>query len=206
MSIASYRTHWSAIESAIEVRNDPEELRVLKTVGVLNLLNVDDLRPTEEAVCWAVGGTAKTERRNAAEALKKLVSGKVLHFRGEARGYSLWPYTNVDIDSRMDEAKRTIPSVSRISQAINEQLDTRPIVARSHYIKTGNLRYFDVVYCNVLDLADKANNPDSQADGLILFRSAKPKPSTKKPRRLPGNFPTTAGSSDALPSLARSII
>jgi hypothetical protein len=100
--------------------------------------------------------------------LKKLERSRVIHFRGEVRGYSLWPYTSVDIESRLSEAKRVLPKVSKVSQAIADHLDSRPIVARAHYIQTGNLRYFDVVYCNPDELDEKASSYETAADGVIF--------------------------------------
>ena len=170
LAVASYRTHWNVIESVIEARNseDLSELRVLKTVGVLNLLNAADLVPTEEAIVWAVGGGSKAEQAKVRGVLKKLVKARVMYFRGEARGYSLWPYTSVDIEGRLDEAKRAIPTLSQIAQAITDQLDPQPIVVRAHYIKTGNLRYFDVVYCRPGELLDRASAHNTLADGVIF--------------------------------------
>jgi hypothetical protein len=170
LAVASYRTHWNVIESKIDSypADRTLELRVLKTIGVLNLLNADDLRPTRDAVCWAVGGNSEGERQLVSRLLKKL-SGRELHFRGETRGYSLWPYTSVDIDGRLSEAGRAIPQVVKVAEAIRQQLDCRPVVARAHYINTGNLRYFDVVYCEPEELAQRASEPVAgQADGIIL--------------------------------------
>ena len=171
LAVASYRTHWNVIESVIETRSGDNffELQVLKTIGVLNLLDTDDLRPTKDAIAWSVGGNSRAEREKTFAALKKLVSARALHYRGEKRGYSLWPYTSVDIDARLIEAKRAIPEVRAVAKAIREQLDTRPIVARGHYIKTGNLRYFDVVYCEPDELQEQASRQhEGQADGVIL--------------------------------------
>ncbi len=171
LAVASYRTHWSVIESKIDAypADNALEVRVLKTVGVLNLLNSDDLRPTREALCWAVAGHSEEDRRQVSRLLKK-IEGRDLHFRGESRGYSLWPYTSVDIDARLDEAKRAIPEVVRVAEAIRQQLDSRPVVARAHYIRTGNLRYFDIVYCESGELEQKASEPPiSRADGIILI-------------------------------------
>ena len=170
LAVASYRSHWNVIESVIEARNsdDPLELRVLKTIGVLNLLNAAGLLPTEEALVWAVGGGSKTEQAKIRAVLKKLIKARVLYFRGETRGYSLWPYTSVDIEARVDEAKRAIPTLSQIAQAITNQLDPQPIVARAHYIKTGNLRYFDVVYCKPSEVLDRASYHATLADGVIF--------------------------------------
>lgn len=170
LAAASYRAHWNVIESVLEAftSDDPLEHRVLKTVAVLNLLSAEDLLPTEPAICAAVVGCSHHERHRVTAALRKLQRSRVLHFRGAGRGFSVWPYTSVDIEARLDEAKRALPQVSQVAHAITDQLDTRPIVARAHYIRTGNLRYFDVVYCNPSDLEEKAHSHTSEADGVIL--------------------------------------
>lgn len=170
LGAVGYRTHWNVIESTIETHNaaDPLELRVLKTVGILNLIGADDLRPTQNAVTLAVAGDSAKHQSDVIKLLARLTGQRFLHFRGEARGYSLWPYTSVDIDARLEEAKRVNPHVPKISQAITDELDTQPIVARAHYIRSGNLRYFDVVYCRPDELAVKANGYQTSADGFIL--------------------------------------
>jgi hypothetical protein len=48
-------------------------------------------------------------------------------------------------------------------------LDTRPIVARRHYISTGNLRNFEVVYCNLGELQSLIKTPLNEADGRIVI-------------------------------------
>jgi hypothetical protein len=170
LGVVSYRTHWNVIESTIETHNasDPLELRVLKTVGILNLISADDLRPTNDAVALAVAGDSSKQQAEVAKLLARLTGQRYLHFRGETRGYSLWPYTSVDIDTRLEEAKRVNPHVPKISQAIADELDTQPIVARAHYIRSGNLRYFDVVYCRPNELTAKAGEYQTSADGFIL--------------------------------------
>jgi len=169
LGVMSYRSHWNVIESVIEAHpENPLEIQILKSIGILNLLDVDDLRPTSQAICWAVAGGAKRRQAPVMRALEKLVESKRLYFRGESRGYSLWPYTSVDIEARLNEAKKAIPHVAQISEVITEQLDARPVVARAHYIRTGNLRYFDVVYCKPEELQERAEQYQTQADGFIL--------------------------------------
>jgi len=170
LGAVGYRTHWNVIESTVEAfqPEDPIELRVLKTVGLLNLLNVDDLLPTHDAVCWAVGGNSAPDRREVSGMLEKIADTPALYFRGKSRGYSVWAHTSVDIDARLEEAKRAIPFVGSISEAISHQLPSQPIVARAHYIRTGNLRYFEVVYCQPGELIEKAASHQTRADGFIL--------------------------------------
>lgn len=170
LGAATYRSHWNVIESTIESYqpDDPEELRVLKTVGILNLLNADDLLPTADAVTWAVAGNSVKARDKVAKILEAIADTPALYFRGQGRGYSVWPHTSVDLDARLADAKVAVPFVGSISEAIATQLPLQPIVARAHYIKTGNLRYFDIVYCQPEELAQHAAEYSTRADGYIL--------------------------------------
>lgn len=170
LAVASYRTHWSVIESVVESfpAHDTLDVQVMKAVGMLNLLNSDEALPTEEAVSWAVAGADEAGRDQVKEVLRRLRSNKHLFFRGAGRGYCLWPHSSVDIDARYEDAKRAIPAVDSWAQAISRLLDTRPLVARRHYIEKGNLRYLRVVYCSVAELADRAKQEPVDADGQIL--------------------------------------
>lgn len=174
LNSASFRSHWNVIESTIESfpENDDEGrlgLRILKTVGLLTLLNSEDLVPTEEAIAWSVGGNSEEARKSVVEALTKIASTTFLHFRGPTRGYSIWPHTSVDLDEGFSKAKDAIPYVGSIAEAITSLLPSQPLVARSHYIKTGNLRYFDVVHCQPEQLMELASSYRSSADGFILI-------------------------------------
>ncbi|NLH76575.1 MAG: hypothetical protein GX465_06015 [Acidobacteria bacterium] len=171
LAVVSYRSRWSVIESVVEGFNtdDPIELHVLKTIGILNLINSDDLLPTEERVVWAIGGESETSRQRAEKAISRLRHRGVLHHRGAGRGYCLWPYTSVDIERAYDEASRQVPGVQSVPHSIANILDVRPIVARRHYIETGNLRYFDVSYCAVNELSYNIESLDAKADGHIII-------------------------------------
>ncbi len=192
LAVASYRTHWNVIESLIEAQgsDDGVALEVLKTVGVVNLLNAEDIRATRDAICWAIGGSSNRKRSEVAKALKRLVAKRLLHYRGEGRGYSIWAYTSVDLDGRYQDAKRAIPEIDSVSKAVKEQLDTRPIVARAHYIKTGNLRYFAVIFCHPEQLVDEDIIPnDTRADGVILVPLCETRAETESARAIAAKIP-----------------
>ena len=59
INLSSTQTHWMTVESIVSSyeTDDILELQVLKTVGILNLLNANDLLPTESIVVRAVAGT-----------------------------------------------------------------------------------------------------------------------------------------------------
>ena len=165
----SYRPHWNLIESMVESypTDVAVELEVLKTIGVLNLVNSSEFAATAEAVSLSVAG-ADADEAKAVKATLRRLQGKVLYNRGKASGYSLWPYTSVDLDKRYQDASAAIGPVKKVGTAIERYLEVQPIVARRHYIQTGNLRHFDVHYCPVAALLPLLDGGSSKADGRII--------------------------------------
>ncbi len=171
LAVQSYRSHWNQIESVIESfhATDETELEVLKTVGVLNLVDVPVLTASEAAVLACLGGRTASRRDRIKEAITKLHKAKrVVYYRGEAGGYCLWPHTSVNLERAYEDGRRRLGSAQRISSLIERDLETRPIVARRHYIETGNLRHFEVRYTPVPDLTSAMALDAARADGLIV--------------------------------------
>ncbi|MCR4319661.1 MAG: hypothetical protein NUV74_04910, partial [Candidatus Brocadiaceae bacterium] len=154
LSVQSYRSHWNQIDSLIEsfATEHVLELNILKTVGILNLLNCSDLLATEETITLAIAGTNSSnltpkQIRTAIETLQK--GKRVLYRRGAAGGFCLWPHTSVDLEQAYERASRALGTLNRIANMVKDYIEPRPIVARRHYIQSGNLRYFEVRYCSV---------------------------------------------------------
>jgi len=165
----SYRTHWTLIESMVESFSSADELdqRIVKTVGILNLLDQTELAPTREAIVAAVAsGRGVTESRVVA-ALERLHTGRVLYRRGSSGAYCLWSHTSVDLEAAFERATKAIGSLGQVGAYLKDILETRPLVARRHYIQTGNLRYFSVHYCPVGEL-EKAVAENPAADGAVV--------------------------------------
>jgi hypothetical protein len=172
LSIQSYRSHWNQIESVIESFpiEDEIELQVLKTIGLLNLLDVDSLLPSNTAIELAVGGGIPAERNRVKRAVAKLQKVKhVLYNRGVAGGYCLWPHTSVNLEKAYSEALKALGSPQSIASLIQNELQTRPIVARRHYIETGNLRHFEIQYVSVASLSSVLEANPASADGRIVI-------------------------------------
>ena len=69
------QTHWSVVDSVISgyTSNDDLEMEVLKTVGMLNLLNANDLLPTEALIVRTVAKqTRKYSRQRVTDAIDTL--------------------------------------------------------------------------------------------------------------------------------------
>lgn len=171
LSVQSYRSHWNQIDSMIESfsTDDAVDLQVLKTVGLLNMLDSHNLLPSEQVVRSAVFGEGAASGRVAKAKIHELQRGRrVLYFRGAAGGYCLWPHTSINLEKAYEDASRSLGTAQRISSLIQHYLETRPLVARRHYIQTGNLRHFSVRYLPTNEL-DTAFDAASTSDGVIII-------------------------------------
>lgn len=172
LSVQSYRSHWNQIDSLIESFPAESELdlRILKTVGLLNLLDSSNLLASEKAVTLAVAGEETAESGRVGDAIRKLQKEKrVLYHRGAAGGFCLWPHTSVNLEKAYEKAARALgPSPQRVSSLIHSYLETRPLVARRHYIETGNLRHFEVRFSPVAELPEGLKFRHDTADGVIV--------------------------------------
>ena len=172
LSVQSYRSHWNHIESLIRSfpsQNDIE-IAVLKTVGLLNLINSPELVPTDETIALALGRHGDDSGKTVQSAIGRLQKERhVLFWRGRAGGYCLWSHTSVNLEAAYEAAGRALGHAHRVAAHITEQLDARPLVARRHYIQTGNLRHFNVAYCGIAQLQSVASAPKENADGRIII-------------------------------------
>lgn len=171
LSLQSYKSHWNHIESMIESfsANDKIELTALKIVGIINLINQDDILATDESIILSFANSS-LGNKDIHQAIENLYKKKrILYHRGAAGGYCLWPHTSVNLDVALENAKKAIGSPKRVSKIVKDFIDPSPIVARRHYIQTGNLRFFNVLYCSVDDLEATINKLNLQDDGTILI-------------------------------------
>lgn len=171
LNAQGYRSHWTHIESVVESfpADDELDLQILKTVGMLNLVDASHLLPSRQAVTAAVAAHSMAAKEAVAGAVRMLHERRgVLHFRGVAGGYCLWPYTSVNLERALADASDAIGPLGEVAPHLRTLLDTRPLVARRHYIETGNLRYFAIAYVPIREL-DAAIVADSYAaDGRII--------------------------------------
>lgn len=167
---ASYRSHWLRIVSTIDAAIDASdfELRLLKAIAVLNLLDADDLIPTSRALsaCFSPDLTGDVDGT-----LREMVKRGLLFHRGAAGGYKLWPTASVNLEEALRQADRALAPTRSVAAGLIPHLSPEPIMARRHYIEHGTLRYFEVRYCEAGDLLVCASK-DSDADGLLIVALA----------------------------------
>lgn len=163
----SFRSHWNHIDSMVESfpTENITELQIMKTVGLLNLVDSTHLLPSERALALSIAA----KEPETMVCLRRLKSKRVVYYRGVAGGYCLWPHTSVNLEKAYQEATRTLGQAPRrVAPYIDAFLETRPIVARRHYITTGNLRHFEVCFSPVDQLSRQLQFDGESADGRIV--------------------------------------
>ena len=148
-------------------------LPLIKSVLLMNLFGAQArLSASREYLSLMVGDGISWYEEEIGEAVDYLVKRSVLVYRSHRNEYSLWEGSDVDLNSLVTKAERAVTDTA-LGDLIQELVPNLARVARGHYVRTGTLRYYDVVL--VVDHPDQAW-PASQkaiaqsaADGLIVL-------------------------------------
>ena len=168
LSSQSFRSHWSHIDAVIRssAHEDEQTHKILKTIGILNVIESSELAPTYELVALALGNPEDLERN-----LKNLQQRGILFSRGK-RGFALWANTSVNLEQAYQEAQEAVTKAPPIADIVQERLDIRPVVARRHYIQHGNMRHASVDYVTVSQFENLIKNQSQHykhpADGHVF--------------------------------------
>ncbi len=163
-------SRWDVLEALVSsyaARGSEDELLILKSIAVLNLLDSQGLLATDALLRLSLSLSANRYER----ALTNLTKGlRIVYDRGHSGGYCLWSHTSVDLVDCYSRAEREIGHTEAVADQVKQSLSSRPLVARRHYIETGNLRYFLIQHVTAAEVAHSldAYNPD-QADGQIVI-------------------------------------
>lgn len=165
--LAGAQNHWLRITATVDTAQDlqPLEWRVLKAIALLNLLDADDLSPTDAALraAFSFAPASAVDR-----AVQDLTARGLLFRRGAAGGYRLWPNSSVNLHSAFEDAERAVGLVGSVSAHLERTLEAPPVLARRHHVRRGTMRFFDVRYARLDNLAQAAAAPAS-GDGVVLI-------------------------------------
>ncbi|RWC99751.1 MAG: hypothetical protein EOS58_31760 [Mesorhizobium sp.] len=161
----SYQNQWLRIVNTIDANKElPElEVRLLKAVGLLNLLDSDDLLPTTKAL---VACFSWLPAKSVESALGSLLSGGVIFDRGQRTGFRLWPNTSVNLAAAYQNAARSVGPIEDVSAHLSTLLPAETLLARRHYLERGTMRYFDLRY-GTHDVSEATGA--GAADGTVLL-------------------------------------
>lgn len=161
--LGTFSYHWKAIDALISksADDDPQVVNMLKTIGILNLVNSNELLASNEVLSLVFGSSASKQA-------SKLLKNHTIYYRGNAGGYCIWPNTSVNLSECYKQAQTALGELKDIKSLVRSQVETRPVVARRHYIESGTLRFFEIRYVDTQDLG-KSVNEKFTADGLLVI-------------------------------------
>ena len=144
------------------------QVQLVKTIGILSALgDFCHLRAEARMVSVAVADSADAPHdfRNG---LQQLRERSILTFREFNQTYRLWEGSDVDIDDRVAEGRRSVRGAQSLAAGIQQYIDSRPLVARRHSFESGALRYFQTVYVDDPVLVIQSGNADKGSAGRVF--------------------------------------
>ncbi len=171
-------TQWSAIRTAIErvegvfKENIADGVKVVKTIGLLNIFASASARPDKEFVCkyakYSLG-------INDSEKIIKALEGfKIIRFVRHRNKYILFEGTDLDIELAIDGASSLVERVVNVVHHLNHFFDFHYISAKAASYEKGTPRFFAFH----LSETPAELHPEGEIDGyvnLIFSESIKEK-------------------------------
>ncbi|MEQ8756888.1 MAG: hypothetical protein RID09_25665 [Coleofasciculus sp. G1-WW12-02] len=147
---------------------DTDSLRVLKTIGLLNLVTTTGaVKATHELVTLAMCDSPYKEQEPQYwdDIIDRLLRRNVITHRRLLDELRLWEGSDFNVEGEV--AALIEQDRSPLSSLLSQTYPLKPLVAQRHSYKTGTLRYFERHYVNgTQDLAQlRCHSKDS--DGLI---------------------------------------
>ncbi len=161
---------WVEVKNRIdEAKNfDYREQKVLKTIGILNLLfSSGSLRASKESVILSLLNNPGDDKKTWSETIQQLIDKGIIIWRRQADELRLWEGSDFNIDAHV--AEQISKSETSIANLLNQYYPLKRVVAQRHSYITGTVRYFGQrFFDNEHDLIDYCNKNGS-SDGLICF-------------------------------------
>lgn len=128
------------IERAVARGAGEAELKILKTIAVLDLLKDRSGLATEPATIALA--LQEIDRTEVEEALARLERQSEIVFRKHAGLYVLYAGSDFDVEGRLQEATAETSDVDL--NLVRALADLQPMLAKRHYEETGAMRWFEM--------------------------------------------------------------
>jgi hypothetical protein len=181
-SVSSNASRWLEVDTRVRdaVGLAPAARRVLKTVGLLNLVSAGGtLRASRAIVGYAVadGNAGSANQRQVEARLDELEAAGLVTFRDFADEYRVWHGSDFDLRKAVDLARRRLRDVPA-ADVLNQVLELGPLVAARHSHITGTLRAFDRAWVTSDVETIQPLVEGDLADGLVLYTLGDAAPTT----------------------------
>ncbi len=178
----SENQRWIEIQSMIASHGELErkKTRVLKTVGVLNLLSaLPGIAASDEMIHAALSTSFYKTKNDTKRILRELTDKGILLYRRYANEYRLWEGSDFDLDFEVTQARGRV-ALRSISEMLEEVAPRPNLIAARHSVQTGTLREFRIRWGTEDDVAALIEKPHETGRGdgtlwLIIGRQKTPK-------------------------------
>ena len=162
---------WVEVQNLIEDAREqsPEVLKVLKTIGILNLITTTGaLRATPRLVALALCDLPESkEVRPWTSVVSKLKKKGLLTYRKQMDELRIWQGSDFDVEAAIDELLEQ--SRTPVAELLEQAHPMKPLVAQRHYAETGTLRYFEQRYFDSRNKTADYKCSSESHDGLIVY-------------------------------------
>lgn len=163
---------WVEIHSRIMDANhlEPEYLKVLKTVGILNLISTTgSLKATKETVSLAMCDAPANddESRRPALLIDELIKKGFITWRKQIDELRIWEGSDFDIELEVQKQSQLINI--GLAKLLNDYFPLKPLIAQRHSYQTGTLRYFERMYIDDINHLEEISCENDDSDGLIIY-------------------------------------
>ena len=162
---------WVEVQNLIEDAREqnPDVLKVLKTIGILNLVTTTGaLRATPQLVALALCDLPKSkEVKKWISVVHRLQKKGLLTYRKQMDELRIWQGSDFDVEAAMDELLEQ--SRMPVAELLGQVHPVKPLVAQRHYTETGTLRYFEQRYFDRRNKAADYKCSSDSHDGLIVY-------------------------------------
>jgi hypothetical protein len=162
---------WAEIDDALNRSKDASELevRLIKAIGLLRIVGDIGALSSSPTVLEFAFEDDKVKPPDISQALERLQQRSVIVYRRYNNAFSLWEGSDIDIESKLKEARNHIDANESLAESLTKYFKPRPVVARRHSLESGTLRYFGVRYADITSFDVSIEEALGDTDGVIIY-------------------------------------
>lgn len=174
------RNRWAEVQIAVDRLGSENsiELNILKTIGILNVIQLPKRYPANESfISLSLEGTNYTQKE-IKNGIKSLVDKKIIVYRRFSNEYRIWEGSDFNIEEAIEKRNNIKKSTKAIIDYLSILYPQENIRAKKHYEETGTLRYYQLKFLDPdeiyqSDFSDSIkkylDQDDVEAEGLIYL-------------------------------------
>jgi hypothetical protein len=177
LSTSTTASRWLEIETRIRDAQglSSDELRVLKSIGILNLIsNGGSLRASKSVVKLSIADSTTVPmqlEKKASKILANLEEKGLVVYRAFADEFRIWQGSDFDLRTAVEIARKSI-SQTPLHQLLNKVADLGPVVAARVSQDRGVLRVFTQVFADLNSNSLDLHAIDNHLDGVVVYSTS----------------------------------